>query len=200
VCSSQTLCGQCLQDDTLFQVALPSAQEHAHAQPALVGTLQLVAALLQNGRVKCSMSMRARIVKAATAVDLFGLLLNSVLANCSMMAASRNAAAACLCEVLGICEALVAFTHCIPSDEHDQELQDTLQSSLSALELPLCTLLQYIVRQVGMPTQQTEQNSCPNRHLLRIGMSMLMSICRILPGAAWSRCGPCERVSKYACA
>lgn len=171
----------------MLHAALPSQQEHTQAQPALVVTLELVATLLQQSRVKCSVPMRVRVLQLAAAVDFFGLLLNSVLANCNMLAASRYAAAACMCEVLSTCEVLAAYTACVSASEQGSELQEGLRASLQALDQPLCTLLQHVVRQVGMPAQHTEANCWAGRHMLRMGLSMLKSICRILPGDRWSQ-------------
>jgi hypothetical protein len=167
-------------------MALPSQQEHHQAQPVLVAALHLLAVLLQEACVKCSVQHQFQIMELLSSVDFIGLLLNSVLANTRVPRASHYSAAACLCELVRMLDSIVSF-HCSVRCPDGGAPQGT-EPCTESLQQALCALLQHVIRQIGMPAQHYESGTFVGRHMLRMGMQMLQHICRIVPGEQWSQC------------
>ena len=183
-----------LQDgDALHLMALPSQQEHHHAQPVLVTTLHFLAVLLQEASVRCTMQQQVRILELLNGVDFIALLLNSVLANTRVPRASQYAAGGCLCEIIRTLDRAVSFTCSVKHEDGDVSM-GSLEPCIEPLQQSLGVLLQHIIRQVGMPSQHCEAGTFVGKHMLRMGMRMLQSICSILPSERWSQCVPMIQV------
>lgn len=180
-----------LQDDqdSLHLIALPSQQEHHHAQPVLVATLHFLAVLLQEACIKCTVRQQVCILELMSGVDFIGLLLNSVLANTRLPRASHYAAGGCLCELVRMLNGIVSFTCNVDSEDGDVP-SGSVEPCIESLQQSLSGLLQHIIRQIGMPAQHFEAGAFAGRHMLRMGMRVLLSICRILPSEKWSQYVP----------
>lgn len=174
-------------DDALHLMALPSQQEHHHAQPVLVTTLHFLAVLLQDTCIRCTIQQQVRILELMNGVDFIGLLLNSVLANTHVPRASHYAAGGCLCEIVRILDRVVSFRCSVRNEEGDVPA-GSLEPCTEPLQQSLGVLLQHIIRQIGMSAQHVDPCSFLGRHMLRMGMRMLQSICSILPSERWSQC------------
>eukprot|EP00892_Ulva_mutabilis_P007023 jgi/Ulvmu1/4693/UM002_0424.1 len=177
-------------DEDSHTAGLPTHQEHKQAQPAVTATLDVVAAALQQARLRCSMQERIACAQLLAGVDFVGLLLNSILANSHARRECRYAAAACLHEVVSLCALLRSSMQLLDTapgtDAQDTVSSDACLTVLEDLASPLCSLLQHIVRQIGMPAQNTHSATFVNRHMLRFGMSMLKAICQSLPSDRWA--------------
>ena len=144
-------------------------------------------------------------------VDFIQLLLNNVFANSASAAQTRIAAAEALAEAVELCGALrrsagdeaaaAATVHTaqaqveanaladLPSNvraEHASAAGEALESMYGSLT----TLLQSLVRNVGMPQQRVDIATSSGRHVLRVTLRTLRGICCAVPCEIWAPCAP----------
>ena len=160
-------------------------------QPAVTAILELVATALQQSRLRCSMKERVACAQLLAGVDFVGLLLNSVLANSHARSECRYAAAACLREVTSLCGVLrsaVPALQATSGGRADSVSAGECCAALDELSPSQCLLLQHVVRQIGMPAQNTHCTTVVERQMLRFGLSMLSAICQAAPSDRWASC------------
>lgn len=143
------------------------------------------------------MKERVACAQLLAGVDFVGLLLNSVLANSHARSECRYAAAACLREITSLCGVLRTAVPALQATASGSADRASLPANASAgeccaaleeLTASLCLLLQHIVRQIGMPAQKTLCTTVIERHMLRLGLSMLIAICQAVPSDRWASC------------
>ena len=150
--------------------------------------MQVLAALLRAVRSHACPEACRHALKVVLDVDLIGLLINSMLASADADPRCRVTAAAAAAEVTGLAAASVRGDGCVSAAPSSDSARACLPDGL---EPALKTLLQCLVRNVGMP-QQRELYLCRHRHLLRLSMTMLLDITRALPCEAWAGCDLCS--------
>ena len=159
--------------------------------------LHALAALLRAAQATFPLPLLCRVAELLAGVDATGLLLNNVFGNADAPPHCRAAAGAALCAVAELCSELRALDADAavsrgPPRTPSEGVEEPTEAgrAVSGLSGGLSALLQAIVRTVGMPQPRGEALQLRGRHVLRLSLTSLRSICGALPCEQWSQCVP----------
>jgi hypothetical protein len=190
-----------MQETSAIALISQSRAEARLSEPIVIATLTTFAALLRVTRTRCPFHLLTHAIGLLSGVDMTGLLLNNVFCNSAAHPSSRTAATAALTEIAELCAALrrvdvgevsrEARLCRVDASSHGLQGVSAAANALESMHGSLSTLLQAVVRTVGMPQRSADAPCLQGRHILRLSMAVLCAVCRALPCRVWTRCDHC---------